>query len=536
MRDASRPALLPPWGRCPKGGGGARGTMMLAAKRHHRQPRAPSASASLRHLPHGGRRTLTVIALALLLAPAQAPAPAKAQDIGEALGLPAAQDTPAEAPTQDGVTVPDGDIATDPAEVVPDAQVAARLADIFSALESLSGVAVSVDGGVVTLSGTVPDAAAVRRAEVLASKTDGVVAVENALEEDVSVEGRLGPAADRARALQRQFFALLPLLAVAGVIVVGAWLLGALLGRQRWLWRRVGRNELIAGLIGTVVPVAFSLLGLVVALNILNAVGILSAVLGAAGVLGLAVGFAIRDTIENFIASVMLSLRQPFRPKDFVDVDGREGVVVRLTSRATILMTPDGNHLRIPNADVFKAVIVNYSRNPERRFTFQLGIDGADDPRAAIETGLETLRARGFVLAEPAPRAWIEEVGDSNIVLTFAPWIDQTRTDFLKAKSTAIRAVKITLEDEGFTLPEPIYRLRVDQVPDALTGAGTAPAPSEADRAPAKLTVTELDDDTAPDRTLERKVDADRQAGGGPDLLDDDAPTEFGDDGAPRGS
>ena len=308
-----------------------------------------------------------------------------------------------------------------------------------------------------------------------------------------------------------------------------------LLGRQRWLWRRVARNELIAGLIGTIVPALFLLLGLVVALNILNAVGILSAVLGAAGVLGLAVGFAIRDTIENFIASVMLSLRQPFRPKDLVEIEDREGIVVRLTSRATILMTPDGNHLRIPNADVFKATITNYSRNPERRFTFQLGIDAEDDPRAGIETGLGALEKLGFVLARPAPRAWIEEVGDSNIGLTFAPWIDQTNTDFLKAKSAAIRAVKITLEEAGFTLPEPIYRLRVDQVPETLGealggGQGGASAPPAPPRtAPVAAT---LEEDTAPDRTLEAKVDADRVATGEADLLDEDAPTEFGD--APR--
>src|SRR3546814_8338036 len=70
----------------------------------------------------------------------------------------------------------------------------------------------------------------------------------------------------------------------------------------------------------------------------------------------------------------MLSLRQPFRANDHVVIEGHEGRVVRLTSRATILMTLEGNHLRIPNSTVFKAVILNYTRNPERRFDFELGI------------------------------------------------------------------------------------------------------------------------------------------------------------------
>lgn len=431
------------------------------------------------------------------------------------------------------VTLPDGAIAAAEDAVVPDERIAARLADVFGALASLRGAAIEVSGGVVILSGTVPDAAAMARAEVLAAKTEGVVAVENRLEPDVSVQGRLAPAAERARELGRQTIAYLPLFAVAAVIVALFWLLGTLLGAQRWIWQRLGRNELIASLLGTVVPIVFVILGLVIALNLLDAVAVLSAVLGAAGVLGLAIGFAVRDTIENFIASVMLSLRQPFRPKDLVDIDGQEGIVVRLTSRATILMTLDGNHLRLPNAQVFKAIITNYTRNPERRLTFSLGIDAADDPRAGMDTGLATLRSLAFVLTEPPPVAWIDQVGDSNIVLTFAPWIDQTVTDFLKGRSAAIRAVKIALEQAGFSLPEPIYRLRVDELPSGLLDgsvtatAPAAPPPAERSR-PAASAAPE---DTSVDRTLEAKVDQDRRAAGEDDLLRQDAPTEFGDQG-----
>ena len=473
-------------------------------------------------------------ALALLLAPAAA------QDIGEALGLPAQEETSEEAPAQadPDLAIPEGPIEAADDSVIPDAQIAARLEDVFGALESLRGVEIAVSGGVVTLTGTVPDAAAVSRAEVLASKTNGVVAVENTLEADVSVQGRLAPAAERGRTLLRQAIALLPLLAVALTIIALFWFLGLVVGRQRWLMRRLGRNELIASLLGTVVPLVFVLLGLVIALNILDAVAVLSAVLGAAGVLGLAVGFAIRDTIENFIASVMLSLRQPFAPKDLVEIDGLTGIVVRLNSRATILMTQDGNHLRVPNAQVFKAVITNFTRNPERRFTYQLGIDANDDPRAGMETGLATLRSLGFVLDDPPPRAWVEEVGDSNIVLTFAPWIDQTHTDFLKAKSAAIRAVKIALEEAGFSLPEPIYRLRIDEFPSGVLGGsvtetsaeGTDGGESAARPTPPKPAAPSTPEDVSVDRTLEDKVDQDRRAGGDDDLLRADAATEFGDE------
>ncbi|KAK0350059.1 ATPases associated with a variety of cellular activities, partial [Friedmanniomyces endolithicus] len=95
------------------------------------------------------------------------------------------------------------------------------------------------------------------------------------------------------------------------------------------------------------------------------------------------------DTIDNYVSSLMLSIRQPFRANDHVKIDSWEGRVVRLTSRATVLMTLDGNHLRVPNSTVFKAVIVNFTTNPTRRFSFEVGIDPAADPATARAVALD---------------------------------------------------------------------------------------------------------------------------------------------------
>src|SRR3546814_4016438 len=113
----------------------------------------------------------------------------------------------------------------------------------------------------------------------------------------------------------------------------------------------------------------------------------------------------------------MLSLRQPFRANDHVVIEGQEGRVVRLTSRATILMKLEGNNLRIPNSTVFKAVILNYTRNPKWRFDFELGIDSNDDPVDGMAVGLRAICALDFVLDTPAATAIIEDVVASNIVL-----------------------------------------------------------------------------------------------------------------------
>ena len=191
-------------------------------------------------------------------------------------------------------------------------------------------------------------------------------------------------------------------------------------------------------------------------------------------------------------------------------------------------MTLDGNHLRIPNAMVFKAVILNYSRNPERRFEFDLGVDAEDDPIAAMTLGLDTLGTLPFVLKQPDASAFIQTIGDSNIVLRFQGWVNQTDSDFNKARGLAISATKDALETGGFTLPEPIYRLRFDGTVDAdavsrALGTGTADR-----RKPAKPPVPEGSDalDVAPDHHIEQKVDEERAEAMETDLLDSERPVE----------
>ena len=244
--------------------------------------------------------------------------------------------------------------------------------------------------------------------------------------------------------------------------------------------------------------------------------------------IGVAVGFAVRDTVENYIASILLSVRQPFRPQDFVRIDNYEGFVISLTARATILMEIDGNHIRIPNATVFKSVIVNYTVNPQRRFTFEVGVDANSDLDRALKIGLETVSRQDFILDDPAADAWIRELGDSNVVLVFVGWVDQAATNLLKARSEAMRLVKRALETNGFSLPEPTYRLRLDDdIQTALSLPSSSLSTGEP-RAAAASTEPETAQDTAVDSDLRRRVAAERHQKGRGDLLDENAPNEFG--------
>ncbi|SPJ34967.1 mechanosensitive ion channel family protein [Kushneria phyllosphaerae] len=341
-----------------------------------------------------------------------------------------------------------------------DSEIQTRIAGIFSEIDGLDAVQISVVQGVVTLSGETANEKKAQQAISLASRLTDVVTVNDAINRTLDVQDNVSTVAQGLVAQARGLIKALPLLLV-GIILFGlvTWF-GAWLSRRQRLWQRLAPNPFVAELMSQTVRVIFVVFGLILALSLVGAETILGTLLGGAGVIGLAVGFAVKDTIENYIASLMLSIRQPFQARDQVVINGQEGIVVRLTSRATILMTLDGNQLRIPNADVFKGTILNYTSNPERRFTFELGVDADDDPLAAIKVGLDAIHQIQFVLNEPRAVGLITQVGDSNIVLEFQVWVDQSDTDFGKARSITIRETKHALEHAGFSLPEPIYRLR----------------------------------------------------------------------------
>lgn len=395
---------------------------------------------------------------------------------------------------------------------------------IIAELDGYDGVTVTVREGIVTFTGEALDGAAIDRLDELAARVDGVVATRNDVVQNTDVATRLDPVLDRTAARLEQALNFLPLLAVAALAGLAVILFGVLIARWEAPWRRLAPNAFIADIYRMVLRLVFVLGGILVALDILNATAILTGLLGAAGIVGLAVGFAVRDTVENFIASIMLSLRQPFRPNDFVDIEGQLGSVIRLTSRATILLDPDGNHLRLPNAVVFKAKIVNYTRNVERRFGFALGVDPASDLTEAKRIGLEVLHGLDFVLADPPPQVWIKEAGDSTITMEFYGWVDQRVTDFMVGRGEALRLVMAAFARAGVGLPEPTYRLKLLGGDAAAAGAAIKVQPDAIEPPPDDTPPTA--EEIAPARDIERKVDEERREKRDDDLLSEAAPEE----------
>ena len=377
----------------------------------------------------------------------------------EASASPVVIPEPAPPPIISGESTNNAQIETTPTPQ-KDNDIRQRIQGIFSEIEGLQAVNVSVTQGVVTLTGETPNEKKAQQAINLTNRLTDVVTVEDRIDRTLDVQDNVTTVYQGLKAQAKNLVKALPLLLVGIVLFALVTWFGSWLSNRKKMWQRLTPNPFVAELLSQTVKVIFIIFGLILALSLIGAETILGTLLGGAGVIGIAVGFAVKDTIENYIASLMLSIRQPFRARDHILINNQEGIVVRLTSRATILMTLDGNQLRIPNAEVFKATILNYTKNPERRFTFELGVDANDDPLAAIKVGLDAIHTLAFVLDEPKAVAVITNVGDSNIILEFQIWVDQSDTDFSKARSIAIRETKHALENEGFSLPEPIYRLR----------------------------------------------------------------------------
>ncbi|MEM7747280.1 MAG: mechanosensitive ion channel family protein [Pseudomonadota bacterium] len=392
-------------------------------------------------------------------------------------------------------------------DAISDEQIRQRIRQVLNEIGGYEGVAVTVSSGVVTVEGIVLDGAAEEELIRILGRVTGVVTIDSRVTQSSDLNERLAPAFDRVIDRGERVLVNTPIFLVAVAVFAATAFVGWLLTTRLTLWQRLAPNSFIADIYRAVARIGFILIGLVLALDILNATALLGAVLGAAGVVGLAVGFAVRDTVENFIASILLSLRQPFRPNDFIEIAGDMGNVARLTSRATILISPDGNHVRIPNSTVFKGRIVNYTRDPSRRFVFELGVDADSDLAAALSISVDALESLPFVLSDPPVGAWIKQVGDSNVVLTFAAWVDQRETDFLKSRGEAIRVTKNALEAAGFGLPEPIYRLRVEDQASLSSANETTEQSRQTIERPTELK-TELPMASSPDIVEQATEDA----------------------------
>lgn len=441
-------------------------------------------SDKLKHIP-GGRFPMPIISRILFALSA----------VFLAMALP----VPMLAQGSDSVELTDAPIAT---ETSPsdDFRILRRIEGLFEELSGYENVTVEVRSGVVAFRGRTIDAEKQAALYQIASRIDGVIAVENDVEVSLAVGERVAPVAERIGKRLLLAFNAAPVFVVAAITGLFVAWAGFRIAALHWPWDRIAPNEFLADVLRQIVRLMSIIAGLVLFLDILGAAALMGTILGAMGIFGLAVGFAVRDTVENFIASIMLSLRSPFRPREFVEIGGDQGYVVRLTSRATILVTLDGNHVRIPNATVFKAKITNYSRHPQRRFTFDLSVPNPGNLSGARAIMLDALREADFVLDDPGPAVWLAGVADGAARFTCAGWIDPAVTNFNAGRGEALRLTVNALERAGKRLSSSGLTITLAQEePASEAETDTAAKDISQDEAIAEIIEEELDDPNVQD-------------------------------------
>lgn len=350
-------------------------------------------------------------------------------------------------------TGPVRDVAVTP--LARDDEIDRRITRILNATGWFSNPRVEVEDGIVFLDGLTDSDDHRAWARELASKTQDVVAVVNRIEVEARPDWSFAPAFDAIGTVAKRSVAMLPLMVLALIVLPLAWWLSSLAARalRRWLLGGVS-SPFLRAVLARMLALPIFLIALYVVMQVAGLTQVALSLVGGAGVIGIIMGFAFRDIAENFLASLLLSLRQPFRAGDVIDVEGRLGSVHSMNTRSTVLISPEGNHIQIPNATVFKSIITNFTAAPEGRdsVTVGIGYDAAVSRAQEIIAGV--LSQHQAVLDEPQPMVLVEALGASTINLRAYYWVNVRNYSLLKVKSSVLRLMKTALMDAGISMPD----------------------------------------------------------------------------------
>ncbi|ORE92472.1 mechanosensitive ion channel family protein [Acuticoccus yangtzensis] len=236
------------------------------------------------------------------------------------------------------------------------------------------------------------------------------------------------------------------------VLIVGWWLAKRL---RAWLVGYLDRSDhldpIVESFLASLFYYGILAILLIVALNIAGVqTASLVAVLGAAS---LAVGLALQGSLTSLAAGVMIIVMRPFKIGDYIEVSGHAGTVKSISLFLTELATFDNIQKLMPNSEVWGATVTNYSVYATRMLDIDVGIDYGD----SIDKGLATLRTLAHthpkVLAEPAPDAFVSDIGESSVDLTLRVWV--AADDYWPMKRELTKRAKERIEADGMSIPYP---------------------------------------------------------------------------------
>jgi small conductance mechanosensitive channel len=257
------------------------------------------------------------------------------------------------------------------------------------------------------------------------------------------------------------FIELLPSLAIALVVVALSFIVARFVRRgTRTLMGRASSYVHVNSLVATIARLAVIVGGVLIALSLVGLGELAVAAAGAAGIVGLALGFAFQDIAANFISGFMLAIRRPFCEGDILETGDHTGIVEEINLRTTIVDSFQGQRVIIPNKDVLGNPMINYSERGMRRIDLSCGVAYGDDLEKAKQVALETVENIEYREESKDVDLYYNEFGGSSVNFVVRFWVEfNKQTDYLHAQSDAMMRLKKAYDDTDITIPFPIRTL-----------------------------------------------------------------------------
>jgi small conductance mechanosensitive channel len=252
----------------------------------------------------------------------------------------------------------------------------------------------------------------------------------------------------------------LSLVLALAIFIIGRWvakLLSKLFGK---VLTHAKVDAILVDFLSGIVHAALVLFVIIAALTQLGIdTTSLVALLGAAGI---AVGLALKDSLQNFASGVMLILFRPFKAGDFVDAGGIMGIVEKITVFSTTMRTPDNKEVIVPNGSIYGGVITNFSARDTRRVDMVFGIGYDSDLLKAKQILQEMIASDERVLKDPEPVIAVGELADSSVNILCRPWVNAA--DYWGLYWDMQERVKLRFDEEGISIPYPQMDVHLNQV------------------------------------------------------------------------
>jgi small-conductance mechanosensitive channel len=261
-------------------------------------------------------------------------------------------------------------------------------------------------------------------------------------------------------------------LLAALLVLLFFWGLAALARRlMRLVFHRVVSDLTVENLIKQIAYYAIWAVGLVVATSALGFDP--QALATGLGLTGLALGFALKDILSNFVSGILILTMRPFEIGDQIVIGQTEGGVERINLRATQIRTYDGRAVLVPNAELFTSRLTNNTESPMRRGVVEVPLGYQADLRNAVEIIRAATQKASGVLEEPLTSVRVRELKQDDIILESSFWTDSRRSDFVATSSNVRTAIVEAMRAASIGLPDP--SARVVTVKGGPQAGGAAP-------------------------------------------------------------